>query len=143
LLLFSPVSLRPTSPKSDTEYELDKSSQQSAIKKHTILGWQWKWGELPEQKRNVFRYLWPSSAASKETTPKEGIYLDDITNNKCNDRSRYLPQMYDDFIDYLKKIKSSIFIEIFNRKVSMMMIKNQVPEIPFHIHLFETMKIRM
>jgi phosphatidate phosphatase LPIN len=87
----SPISLRPTSPKSDTEYELDKSSQQSAIKKHTILGWQWKWGEFPEQRRSVFRYLWPSS--SKETTPKEGIYLDDITNNKCNDRSRYLPQI--------------------------------------------------
>jgi hypothetical protein len=64
------------------------------MNKRTILGWQWKWGELPEQRRSVFRYLWPSSSsATKQNTPKEGIYLDDITNNKCDDRSRYLPHM--------------------------------------------------
>jgi hypothetical protein len=92
--LFSPVSLRPTSPKSDTEYELDKSSQQSTINNRTTVGWQWKWGELPEQRRSVFRYLWPSSSStSKQNTPQEGMYLDDITNNKCDDRSRYLPRM--------------------------------------------------
>ncbi|CAM4785326.1 unnamed protein product [Rotaria magnacalcarata] len=81
----SASSPRPTSPKSDTEYELDKSSQQSSN-----TGWQWKWGELPEQRQSVFRYLWP---ASKKTPPKEGIYLDDITSNRCVDRSLYLPQM--------------------------------------------------
>jgi hypothetical protein len=91
IVFFSPVSLRPTSPKSDTEYELDKSSQQSTKNNRARLGWQWKWGELPEQRRSVFRYLWPSS--TKQNTPKEGIYLDDITNNKCDDRSRYLPQL--------------------------------------------------
>ncbi|CAF3717267.1 unnamed protein product [Rotaria socialis] len=81
----SASSPRPTSPKSDTEYELDKSSQQSSN-----TGWRWKWGELPEQRQSVFRYLWP---ASKKTPPKEGIYLDDITSNRCVDRSLYLPQM--------------------------------------------------
>jgi hypothetical protein len=82
--LFSSLSSpRPTSPKSDTEYELDKSSQQSTIKNRADRGWQWKWGELP-------RYFWPSS---KQNPPKEGIYLDDITNNRCDDRSLYLPQM--------------------------------------------------
>ena len=91
-LCFSPVDLRPSSPKSDTEYELDKSSQQSASKSRFSPAWQWKWGELPEQRRSVFRYFWPSSSSSKQTSPKEGIYLDDITNNKCNDRARYLPQ---------------------------------------------------
>ncbi|CAF4478961.1 unnamed protein product, partial [Rotaria sp. Silwood2] len=81
----SALSPRPTSPKSDTEYELDKSSQQSSN-----VRWQWKWGELPEQRQSVFRYLWPSS---KKSTPKEGVYLDDITNNQCVDRSLYLPQL--------------------------------------------------
>ncbi|CAF4414334.1 unnamed protein product [Rotaria sp. Silwood2] len=85
------MSLRPLSPQSDTEYELDKSSQQTVRNNRRSSVWQWKWGEFPEQRRSVFRYLWPSS--SKEVTPKEGIYLDDITNNKCDDRSRYLPQM--------------------------------------------------
>ncbi|CAF1175683.1 unnamed protein product [Adineta steineri] len=79
------ISPRPTSPKSDTEYELDKPSQQPPS-----VGWQWKWGELPEQRRSVFRYFWPSS---KKASPKEGIYLDDITSNRCADRSRYLPQL--------------------------------------------------
>ncbi|CAF0887157.1 unnamed protein product [Rotaria sordida] len=79
------LSPRPTSPKSDTEYELDKPSQQSSS-----VRWQWKWGELPEQRQSVFRYLWPSS---KKSTPKEGLYLDDITNNQCVDRSLYLPQL--------------------------------------------------
>ncbi|CAM4821302.1 unnamed protein product [Rotaria magnacalcarata] len=87
--------LRSSSPKSDSEYELDKSSQQSGRNSRSTFGWQWKWGELPEQRRSVFRYLWPSS--SKQSTPKEGIYLDDITNNKCDDRARYLPIM-----DYLQ-----------------------------------------
>lgn len=85
MLMFSALSARPTSPKSDTEYELEKSSQQPAND-----GWQWKWGELPEQRQSVFSYLWPSS---KKTPPKEGIYLDDITNNRCVDRSLYLPPM--------------------------------------------------
>lgn len=92
--LSSSLVIRPESPKSDTEYELDKSSQQSARNTRTGFLWRWKWGELPEQKRSVFRYLWPSSSSVQKTkTPKEGIYLDDITNNKCDDRSRYLPQM--------------------------------------------------
>ncbi|UJR31952.1 hypothetical protein I4U23_019425 [Adineta vaga] len=82
----SALSPRPTSPKSDTEYELEKSSQPSPS-----VGWQWKWGELPEQRQSMFRYLWPSS--SKKTSPKEGVYLDDITNNRCADRSLYLPQL--------------------------------------------------
>ncbi|CAF0879456.1 unnamed protein product [Adineta ricciae] len=81
----SALSPRPTSPKSDTEYELEKSSQASPN-----VGWQWKWGELPEQRRSVFRYLWPSS---KKLTPQEGMYLDDITNNRCADRSLYLPRL--------------------------------------------------
>ncbi|CAF1434877.1 unnamed protein product [Rotaria sordida] len=87
--------LRPPSPQSDTEYELDKSSQQSVRNNRTNSVWQWKWGEFPEQRRSVFRYLWPSSSSSssKQKTPKEGMYLDDITNNKCDDRARYLPQM--------------------------------------------------
>ncbi len=82
----SALSPRPTSPKSDTEYELEKSSEQSSAN----VGWRWKWGELPEQRQSVFRYLWPSS---KKNTPKEGIYLDDITNNRGVDRSLYLPQL--------------------------------------------------
>ena len=82
----SALSPRPTSPKSDTEYELDKSTQQAPS-----VGWQWKWGEFPEQRRSVFRYLWPSS---KKSTPKEGVYLDEITNNRDVDRSLYLPQLY-------------------------------------------------
>ncbi|CAF4825357.1 unnamed protein product [Rotaria sp. Silwood1] len=82
----SVLSPRPTSPKSDTEYELDKPSQQSSN-----VRWQWKWGELPEQRQSVFRYLWPSS--SKKNTPKEGVYLDEITNNQSVDRSLYLPQL--------------------------------------------------
>ena len=81
---------RPSSPKSDTEYELDKSSQQSTINSRTRPAWQWKWGELPRQRPSVLGYLWPSS---KKTTTTEGIYLDDITSDKCDDRSRYLPQM--------------------------------------------------
>ncbi len=83
--LFSPPSPRPTSPKSDTEYELEKSSE-----KTPNVGWRWKWGELPEQRQSVFHYLWPSS---KKNTPKEGIYLEDITNNRVVDPSRYLPQL--------------------------------------------------
>ncbi|CAF4336085.1 unnamed protein product [Rotaria sp. Silwood2] len=79
------LSPRPTSPKSDTEYELDKPSQQSSN-----VRWQWKWGELPEQRQSVFRYLWPSS---KKSAPKEGIYLDEITNNQSVDKSLYLPQL--------------------------------------------------
>ncbi len=90
LYIFSTQSHRPTSPKSDTEYELDKPSEQSIKNNRTSIGWRWRWGELPEQ-GNFFRYLWPSSA--KQSTPKEGLYLDDITNNKCDDRSLYLPQM--------------------------------------------------
>ncbi|CAF3544133.1 unnamed protein product [Rotaria sp. Silwood1] len=89
----NPISLRPASPQSDTEYELDKSSQQSVRNSRRNSAWRWKWGELPEQRRSVFRYFWPSSSSPKPNTPKEGIYLDDITNNKCDDRSRYLPQM--------------------------------------------------
>ncbi|CAF1425958.1 unnamed protein product [Adineta steineri] len=91
------LSPRPTSPKSDTEYELEQSTKNT----RTNVGWRWKWGELPEQRRSVFRYLWPSSAKSKQDAPKEEIYLDDITNNKCNDRSRYLPQM--DYLQYQQK----------------------------------------
>lgn len=87
----SSVPLRPSSPKSDTEYELDKSSaQQKTITSRTGLGWHWKWGELPERKHSVFRYFWPSSssATQQQTKPTEGVYLDDITNI---DRSKYLP----------------------------------------------------
>ncbi|CAF1395091.1 unnamed protein product [Rotaria sordida] len=80
-------------PQSDTEYELDKSSQQSVRKNRTNSVWQWKWSEFPEQRRSVFRYLWPSFSSSKQSISKEGMYLDDITNNNCDDCSRYLPQM--------------------------------------------------
>lgn len=90
---FRPVSLRPTSPKSDTEYELDKSNQQSTKNNRPSLGWYWKWGELPEQRRSVFRYLNIWSSPKQQTPQNEGIYLDDITNAKCDDRSRYLPSM--------------------------------------------------
>jgi hypothetical protein len=83
--IFSTESTRPTSPKSDTEYELDKSSEKTTKKNQTSVGWRWKWGELP-------KYLWPSSS-KKQSTPKEGKYLADITNNKCADSSRYLPEM--------------------------------------------------
>lgn len=87
----SSASLRPSSPKSDTEYELDKSSSQQKSKSFTSrigFGWQWKWGELPERKRSVFQYFWPSS--KQQTPPTEGVYLDDIANI---DRSKYLPTM--------------------------------------------------
>jgi hypothetical protein len=94
-LCSSPTSLRSASPKSDTEYELDKCSQQAAMNSQTGVGWRWKWGELPVKRRNVFRYLWESSSkTTNQTVPSnEAMYLDDITNNKCEDRSRYLPQM--------------------------------------------------
>ncbi|CAF1343812.1 unnamed protein product [Rotaria sordida] len=39
------------------------------------------------------KYLWPSFSSSKQSISKEGMYLDDITNNNCDDCSRYLPQM--------------------------------------------------
>ena len=81
----SPPSPRPTSPKSDTEYELDKSSDQS-----NTVGWRWKWGELPEQRRSMFQYFWGSS---KPKPPSEGLYLEDITSNSHVDRSLYLPTL--------------------------------------------------
>jgi hypothetical protein len=85
LSVSSALSPRPTSPKSDTEYELEKSTQPT-----NNVGWQWKWGEFPEQRRGVFGYFWSSP---KKVTPQEGIYLDDITNNCAVDRSLYLPQL--------------------------------------------------
>ncbi|UJR14755.1 hypothetical protein I4U23_001745 [Adineta vaga] len=83
---------RPTSPKSDTEYVLDKTAQSSTKNVRRYFGWRWKWGELPERS-SVLRYFWPSSSKAQKTTPKEGLYLDDITNDKCDDRSRYLPEL--------------------------------------------------
>lgn len=82
MFYFSARSLRPSSPKSDTEYELEKSTQPT-----NNSGWQWKWGKFPEQ-RGMLQYFWPS----KKETPKEGIYLDEFTSNQQLDRSMYLPQ---------------------------------------------------
>lgn len=107
------MSNRPSSPKSDTEYELDKSSSQSSRKSRLSFGWHWTWGHLPEQRPSVLRYLWPSS--SKKSTPKEGVYLEDITNNKCDDRSRYLPQMYVIHINYYFKIKRFNSVRDYNQ----------------------------
>lgn len=84
LLFFSSASLRSSSPKSDTEYELTKTSEPAAS-----VGWRWKWGKFPEQ-RSVFHYFWPTT---NKTAPKEDIYLDDITSNRVVDPSRYLPPM--------------------------------------------------
>jgi len=82
----SALSPRPTSPKSDTEYELGKEPPQDNVV-------EWKWGkfpDIPEQRTSVFGRLWSSS---KKSTPKEGVYLDEITNNGNVDRSLYLPQL--------------------------------------------------
>lgn len=86
LFYHSALSPRPTSPKSDTEYELGKEPPQDNVV-------EWKWGkfpDIPEQRTSVFGRLWSSS---KKSTPKEGVYLDEITNNGNVDRSLYLPQL--------------------------------------------------
>lgn len=85
MISFSTASARSSSPKSDTEYELEK-----AVEPTPGVGWRWKWGKFPEQRKSVFHYLWPSST---QTATKEDIYLDDITSNRVVDPSRYLPPM--------------------------------------------------
>ena len=91
-LHLSPTTMRPESPKSDTEYELDKSLQQAVMKKKERPGWRWKWGEFPRlffsssSRKNA-------SAQKKPSELNEGIYLDDIATNKCLDPSLYLIQV--------------------------------------------------
>ncbi|CAF3361471.1 unnamed protein product [Rotaria sp. Silwood1] len=85
------ITPEPTSPKSDTEYELNNSSQQSVTDNQTSSGWLWGWGEFPEKTRNMLKSLWTTS--SKKNTSQQEIHPDNIINDKCDDRSYSSPQI--------------------------------------------------
>ncbi|CAF0997166.1 unnamed protein product, partial [Didymodactylos carnosus] len=93
----SPLSPRPTSPKSDTEYELEKSVNKVDSSESE---WQWKWGELPERPKDIRtqpqvqdgkRRGVLSWFGSSKKSPGD-MYLDDIRSNRC-DPSLYLPKL--------------------------------------------------
>ncbi|CAF1126783.1 unnamed protein product [Adineta steineri] len=107
----SSFSSQPTSLKSDTEYELDNSTQPLVKKRRSFVDrisgmWRWNWGKLPEQRQsatltkppNVLSYLWPST---KKTLPNEGIDLGDVQLSLCGNIDNLSAITHDIFKEHL------------------------------------------
>ncbi|RMZ99432.1 phosphatidate phosphatase LPIN3 [Brachionus plicatilis] len=89
----SPTVSRPSTPKSDTEYEIksgNKPKRSSMSSHQNWTEWNWSWGQLPERQNSL-------SKKESDQVKKELSMGEEKTRKRCQqDEGKYLDELNDD-----------------------------------------------